>query len=233
MSELNAKLEEGTLSEGAYWGTVQYSLRKMMETMDFLNEKGFSHNDLKPGNVMIDETTGELKVIDLGTVNPLGAKVEGVDNPTYRAPEDFDEHSSTPSTDAFATGATIFASVMEKDTFHYGDEERMESSFMYKQVEQVKEYGKKDTDEGAFPQGGKLDSSEGTSQGTSGKSGKGNFGDSQKQFESFMNALMHPDPSKRLSPKQALNHPFLSDSLMDDEKAKELIKQMAKEPIDD
>lgn len=48
-------------------------------------------------------------------------------------------------------------------------------------------------------------------------------------YTKFVNELMHPDPKQRLSPKQALDHPFLGDRLLDEEQVRTLIRgQMAR-----
>jgi serine/threonine protein kinase len=44
----------------------------------------------------------------------------------------------------------------------------------------------------------------------------GEFGAST-QYVEFMNLLTHPDPAKRLTPSQALRHPFLADAVLDKE----------------
>src|SRR5437867_3218329 len=45
-------------------------------------------------------------------------------------------------------------------------------------------------------------------------------------YVDFVNALMHPDPNKRLSAKEALNHPFLKNRMLDDNAAKDQIKNL-------
>jgi serine/threonine protein kinase len=48
------------------------------------------------------------------------------------------------------------------------------------------------------------------------------------QYVEFMNLLTHPDPAQRLSPAQALLHPFLADAMLDKEQA--LAVLLAKAP---
>jgi serine/threonine protein kinase len=45
-------------------------------------------------------------------------------------------------------------------------------------------------------------------------------------YTEFVNWAMHPDPSQRPSAKEALEHPFLQDSLLDDEQAREVLKRV-------
>jgi len=49
-------------------------------------------------------------------------------------------------------------------------------------------------------------------------------------YTQFVNWAMHPDPSKRPSATEALNHPFLQDALLDDDKARAVLKKMVAPP---
>ena len=51
-------------------------------------------------------------------------------------------------------------------------------------------------------------------------------------YTEFVNWAMHPDPSKRPSATEALNHPFLQDALLDDDKAREVLKKIVAPPSD-
>lgn len=57
----------------------------------------------------------------------------------------------------------------------------------------------------------------------------GTFG-ADTEYTQFVNALMHPDPSKRLSAVDALRHPFLADRLLDDEAARAVLKAVLADP---
>jgi serine/threonine protein kinase len=48
-------------------------------------------------------------------------------------------------------------------------------------------------------------------------------------YTKFINWLMNPDPTKRPSAKEALNHPFLRDRMLDDDSAKDTIKGLISE----
>ena len=66
--ELRRRYAKGEVTFEEFHSTIQYTLTKTLETLAFLHEKGLVHNDVKGGNVMVDEVTGEVKVIDLGNV---------------------------------------------------------------------------------------------------------------------------------------------------------------------
>ena len=49
-------------------------------------------------------------------------------------------------------------------------------------------------------------------------------------YTDFVNALMNPDPSQRMSVAEALQHPFLSDSIMDEEQAGKFLSKLLTPP---
>lgn len=53
----------------------------------------------------------------------------------------------------------------------------------------------------------------------------GTFG-AETQYTKFLNWAMHPDPSKRPSAAEALQHPFLADRLLDDDAARDVLKMV-------
>jgi serine/threonine protein kinase len=57
---------------------------------------------------------------------------------------------------------------------------------------------------------------------------EGKYG-ADTEYTKFINWLMNPDPSKRPSAKEALNHPFLRDRMLDDDSARGLIKGLVSE----
>ena len=59
----------------------------------------------------------------------------------------------------------------------------------------------------------------------------GTFG-AETEYTRFVNELMHPDASQRLSAVEALRHPFLADRLLDDAAAKAVLKAVLADPPD-
>jgi len=57
---------------------------------------------------------------------------------------------------------------------------------------------------------------------------EGQYG-ADTEYTKFINWLMNPDPTKRPSAKEALNHPFLRDRMLDDDSAKKAIKALVGE----
>jgi serine/threonine protein kinase len=76
--------------------------------------QGFLHRDIKPDNLMLDET-GRVKVADFGLVrlqdasaNPLTVVGTAVGTPWYMAPEQADGSQVDHRADLYAVGATLY-----------------------------------------------------------------------------------------------------------------------------
>ena len=50
---------------------VQEIMRKLLESCIHIHKKGIIHRDIKPDNILINQTTGELKLIDFGLAKNL------------------------------------------------------------------------------------------------------------------------------------------------------------------
>ncbi len=235
--DLKDKLARGQITQAEYISTFQYTMTKMLDVLSFMHDKGLTHNDLKYPNVMIDEVTGEPKVIDLGSVKEIGESTSHVDNPLFKAPENVNSGQvSSPQTDGFAAGGVIY-NAMNEMVFHFQDQETMNQSFMTPIRATMEEYSKSGDDEGAIkledpnnPAVRKVnEKGEVDPKGEHLRNDPSRAG-ARTNFTDFMNGLMHPDPKKRLTPKQALQHPFLRDRLLSDEQVKEVFTRKGDAP---
>jgi serine/threonine-protein kinase len=86
--------------------------------MAAINNAGFVHCDMKPGNIMVplDGRVSGVKVIDLGQACPSGTikkRVQG--SPLYIAPEQVKLAEVTYATDVFNFGATMYWALTGKN----------------------------------------------------------------------------------------------------------------------
>jgi serine/threonine protein kinase len=224
---LRTRLASGEIGHEEYWATVQYTLAKTLEGLAHMHSKGMAHNDIKPDNVMIDERTGEVKLIDMGITDRLGSKGDDF-TPGFMAPEK--DRGSSPQTDAFSTGAAAF-NMTQGDKFKYNDSDQWDQSkFNYQFADIARQYaaGEKAVDTNIAPnrrvkRDGTDDPTGNAPGGVSVKNAGG--AGMESAYTDFLNRILDPDPTKRLSPSDALLHPFLADRMLDDEKIKEVVKK--------
>ena len=50
---------------------ARYIVRQICLAINFIHSRGIAHRDLKPDNVMIDDETHDLKLIDFGFAGPI------------------------------------------------------------------------------------------------------------------------------------------------------------------
>lgn len=112
---------EKQLSQEAFVGTLQYMITQMPSGLAHLEEQGVIHNDIRPDNIMCDQATGAVKIVDFGLAKNVGDRAGG------KAPI---RHASvapefgSPTTimsgkhDVFGAGEAVRKS-MEGDQFRY------------------------------------------------------------------------------------------------------------------
>ncbi len=221
LGKVGSKLQHKEITQAEYWGLIQFTLQRTLEVMDFLSSRGLVHSDLKPDNIMFDSETGEVKVIDLGS---LGSTEGKLTPGTYGlwAPEamlnfgdDDSPVSLDPSQDMFSLGATAYEAG-EGKRFAYGDTKA-------KGAVQIAQAGLRYQQNNAgkpLAAGKMAQDGEATPIKEAGVYAQG----MKTAYVQFLEWALNPDPTKRPTPQEALAHPFMRDRIINDDAARNLIK---------
>ena len=98
----------------ASWSHVQSILLDVLRALAHAHAKGMIHRDIKPGNILVDQTTGQIKLTDFGLAQSLSAmqnlspRAEFMTGtPSYMAPEQIRGHrrAQGPWSDIYSVGA--------------------------------------------------------------------------------------------------------------------------------
>jgi len=98
--------DSGKISSSQYWGAMQFMARRLLDVSGHLNEAGIAHRDIKPPNFLVNEKTGEPILIDLGLWAEHGSR-GAAGTPGYMAPELPEGAGVDHTADTFSVGATM------------------------------------------------------------------------------------------------------------------------------
>lgn len=105
---------------------VLWVARDLLAGLAAAHAKGLIHRDVKPGNMMLDEGTGRLKLLDFGLVRDVTPHADGQmptatvgvqGTPTYMSPEQARGQKLNPATDLFSAGVVLYRMVTGKSPF--------------------------------------------------------------------------------------------------------------------
>lgn len=201
-------LDDKKVSHLEYWGAVQYMARSMLRALQHFDAHGLAHNDVKPENMMLDVESGELKMVDMGTVQDRNVEQRA-------ASSGYMGGGQGEKRDGFAVGASVYqggqaltqGGKVSDARFDY-DGAPLQAGPAGQAVnwtkKAVKALRKNPPKEGA----------------------KGTIGVASA-YSDWVNRMMEPDATKRMSFAESLKHPFLSDMAVDEDTAKKTLKQLS------
>jgi len=174
---------------------------QLINAVIYLHDNKICHRDIKPENILISDE-GKLKVIDFG----LAARFDGNDGmmracvgtQAYQAPEVLIGLPYTQGIDMWAVGATVYTLLSGTKPFGYGPFQR----------ESPRDGPSIPTPEQKSYQRAKI------------LNGDYNFTESvwekiSENGKNFVSQLLKVRPTDRMTPQQALNHPWLSSVELD------------------
>lgn len=111
MADLKAAYDARKISHEEYWGAITSMQRDALTGVQHLGESGLVHGDMKPANLMYDET-GTAKIIDLGAAGRIGeAGSEAKSHQVNMTPEWAANNVLDKSNDVYAMGQMAHAAV--------------------------------------------------------------------------------------------------------------------------
>lgn len=133
LSELEKKLSSALLSKkihiDEYLNSILYLDKELLRSIHSVNLAGYSHNDIKPSNIMYDKNWQGLKLIDFGEATSIGsAYCSG--HEAYASPEGLsnmgrnDKFNADTSVDSWSFSQILFRQVSmmlygNADTYKY------------------------------------------------------------------------------------------------------------------
>jgi serine/threonine protein kinase len=214
--ELKEALDSGMITQSEYWGAIQYVGRTLVNVTEHIHKAGLAHNDIKPENYMVDNRTGDVILIDLGGAQEFG-KAPGAATREYVPPEFYElmgqgrNHmvQGTEKSDVFTIGSTLLHATEAPQLFHGTAQPNQGLTLNDKPTDSFVKDKDKNNVKVPF-----------ASTSTKDKNGV------QKNlaYVDFMAKTMDANKDNRSTLASVKNSAFLTDSLLDDNGAKKILK---------
>lgn len=194
---LRNSLKDGKISSTEYWGAIQFIGKRLFDVVEHMSKAEVVHNDINPDNFLVNEETGEPVLIDLGNWGWKDDSAPGFSE-GYASPEARVGYPVDEKSDVFCVCASLLHGIE-------GGEIKSLEDMPNRGLRLEKELHK--DDDGNIVRQSRTYAV-------------------KTAYIDFMNRGLANDRSIRLAAKQAKNHPFLHNALLDDDAAKQVIKDV-------
>ena len=95
-------------------------MRQVGEALDYAHQRGVIHRDLKPGNIMLDES-GNAYLSDFGIARVMGSDLTGsaiIGTPAYMSPEQAHGAPIDARSDIYSLGIVLFELITGQEPYH-------------------------------------------------------------------------------------------------------------------
>jgi len=118
-------------------------LVQILDALQFCHERGMVHRDIKPHNLMIDDSS-RVTLMDFGlvksvnrTIITLSGKIVG--SPHYVSPELIEGHAAGPRSDLFSLGAVAYELLTGQRAFPGSSLKEIGNAILYSQPPSIRE----------------------------------------------------------------------------------------------
>ncbi len=175
---------------------IKFIALRLLDVTAHLSKAGISHNDIKPDNIVFDKKTGEPIVIDLGLHSRFGEEVKGFTD-SFKAPElQAFSTSASEKSDVFLVASTLLHGI---EGFEFGSERKPNQglSLMSSVPRQVDKEGNVTHQAG--------------------------FAGVETAYTRFFDTVLDSNPQLRADATSAKQHEFLTDGIIDENVAKQVL----------